>query len=400
MFRQLPPTASPLIASDLARGLAGGSLRDGATGRFSRSLAETLGVPACHLASSGRTALYLLLRALAHEPSLAGRREIVLPAYTCPAVAKVALDVGLRPRLVDVSPATLGFDLDRLTDAIGRQTLVVMHVHPFGLPQPVDLVLDLAHQAGAVVIEDAAQSMGARSAGRPVGVRGDFGLYSLGPGKPMSLGGGGVLSVNGSRYGAIVAEAWKTLPDVGAVGSALAEARLAAFALAFHPRGWWLITRTGLNSVGDREESWRYRLMGLAPSQAAVGLALLPKLDEANQLRRRNAERLLARLAGLDGVCLPMVDPSTEPIFLRLPVLVPDEARHNEVFRRLWAAGIGVGRMYQRPLGAIFPQIPSDGNRGAELVARSLLTLPTHHYLTAADVERIVDTFRVVVGSA
>ena len=132
----------------------------------------------------------------------------------------------------------------------------MVHVHPFGLPQPVDGVLHLARQAGAVVVEDAAQSMGARLAGRPVGVQGDFGLYSLGPGKPMSLGGGGVLSVNGSRYGEIVAEAWKALPDVGAVGSALAEARLAAFALAFHPRGWWLITRTGLNSVGDREESW------------------------------------------------------------------------------------------------------------------------------------------------
>lgn len=396
MFRQLPPTASPLIVSDLARGLAGGSQRKEALGRFSRVLAATLDVPACYLASSGRTALYLLLRALTHEPSLAGRREIVLPAYTCPAVAKVALDVGLQPRLVDVSPASLGLDVDRLAAAIGKQTLAVVHVHPFGLPQPVDAVLDLAHLAGAVVIEDAAQSMGARSAGRPVGVRGDFGLYSLGPGKPLSLGGGGVLSVNGSRYGDLVAEAWKTLPDVGGAGSALAEARLAAFALAFHPRGWWLITRTGLNSVGDREESWGYRLTGLAPAQAAVGLALLPKLDEANRQRRHNAELLLARLAGLDGVCLPMVDPTAEPIYLRLPVLVPDEARHQEIYRRLWAAGIGVGRMYQRPLSAIFPQIPSDGNPGAELVARSLLTLPTHHYLTDADVACIVDMFSVI----
>ncbi len=397
MFRQLPPTASPLIASDLARGLVGGSQRKEAIGRFSRALAATLDVPACYLASSGRTALYLLLRALAHEPSLAGRREIVLPAYTCPAVAKVALDVGLRPRLVDVSPATLGFDstgcllrsasklwlwctfipLAYLSRWMGCWTLPVRLGLWWSKTQPNPWVRDLA--------------------GRPVGVRGDFGLYSLGPGKPMSLGGGGVLSVNGSRYGEIVAEAWKTLPDVGAAGSALAEARLAAFALAFHPRGWWLITRTGLNSVGDREESWGYRLTGLAPSQAAVGLALLPKLDEANQQRRRNAERLMARLAGLDGVCLPMVDPTAEPIYLRLPVLVPDEARHKEIYRRLWAAGIGVGRMYQRPLSAIFPQIPSDGNPGAELVARSLLTLPTHHYLTDADVERIVDTFSVVV---
>ena len=73
---------------------------------------------------------------------------------------------------------------------------------------------------------------------------------------------------------------------------------------------------------------------------------------------------------------LPVVDPSTEPIYLRLPVLVPDEARHKEIYRRLWAAAIGVGRMYQRPLKSIFPQIPSDGNPGAELVARCLSHCP------------------------
>ena len=189
----------------------------------------------------------------------------MLPAYTCPAVAKVALDVGLRPRLVDISPATLGFDLDRLSAAIGRQTLAVVHVHPFGLPQPIEPVLDLARRAGAVVIEDAAQSMGARLAGRPVGAHGDFGLYSLGPGKPLSLGGGGVLSVNESRFAGVVSDAWKMLPDVGVPGSVSAEVRLALLALAFHPRGWWLITRAGLNRVGDREESWGYRLRDWPP---------------------------------------------------------------------------------------------------------------------------------------
>ena len=110
--------------------------------------------PACRIRLRPvSTALFLLLRALVEDPDLADRREVVLLAYTCPAVAKVALDVGLRPRLVDISPATLGFDLDRLSEAIGRQTLAVMHVHPFGLPLSIEPVLDLARQAGAVVIE-------------------------------------------------------------------------------------------------------------------------------------------------------------------------------------------------------------------------------------------------------
>lgn len=394
MLRHLPPTASPLAFSDWTRGL--GFLADSPRSaevleRFRADLARYLGVPVCQTATSGRAALALLLQALAREPGLAGRQEVVLPAYTCPAVAKVALDLGLRPRLVDISPATLGFDLEHLASGLGQQTLAVVHVHPFGIPQPIEEILELARQSGAVLIEDAAQSLGARLAGRPVGVAGDFGLFSLGPGKPLSLGGGGVLSVNSSRFSDIVSQAWRKLPDAGAAGSAVAETRLALLALAFHPRGWRLITQAGLNRVGDREESWGYRLAGLASSQAAVGLALLPKLDEANRQRRRNAEHLLARLAGLDGVSLPAVDGSAEPIYLRLPVLVQDGARREAVFQRLWAAGIGVGRMYRRSLAAIFPEIAIGAYPGAELVARSLLTLPTHHFVTEADRDCIVE---------
>ena len=82
----------------------------------------------------------------------------------------------------------------------------------------------------------------------------------------------------------------------------MAEVRLALIGAGGSPPRL-VADHTGrLNRVGDREESWGYRLTGLAPSQAAVGLALLPRLDEVNRQRRRNAERLMARLAGLDGV--------------------------------------------------------------------------------------------------
>ena len=67
--------------------------------------------------------------------------------------------------------------------------------------------------------------------------------------------------------------------------------------------------------------------------------------------------------------------------------------RREAIFKRLWAAGIGVGRMYQRTLAAIFPQIVAGGYPGAELVACALLTLPTHHYLTGVDVDRIEHVF-------
>ncbi|MCI0398674.1 MAG: DegT/DnrJ/EryC1/StrS family aminotransferase [Chloroflexi bacterium] len=387
MFRHLPPAATPFTLADLRTGLRPPGQ---VSTRFREALATYLGGRTCYLASSGRTALYLLLQALS---STSGRCEVILPAYTCPALARVALDLGLRPRLVDVSPETLGFVEEGLAGQITEQTLAIIHVHPFGLPQPLEPVLSLARQAGAVIIEDAAQAMGARLDGQPAGTQGEFSLFSLGPGKPLSTGGGGVLTVNDDACAPLVAQAWATLSAPSPAASAASLLRLALLALAFHPRPWWLSTRLGLHRLGDHQASWGYRLCGLSAAQAAVGLALLLRLEAINKRRRENARQLLAGLRELPFVHLPQPAVASEPIYLRLPLLVDSQERRERLFQRLWAAGIGVGRMYRHSLAHLFPQLAAGPYPGAEQVAGRLLTLPTHHYLTAADVERITGIF-------
>lgn len=388
MLRHLPPTAAPVSPSDLLQGLgAGVSALDG----LRNHLTAYLRVPACYLASSGRTALYLLLKGLsAHAP---GRGEVLLPAYTCPSLARVILDLGLSPRLVDISGLTLEYQRDQLEAALGRQTLAVIHVHPFGLPQPVAPVVQMAHTVGAVVIEDAAQSMGARLNGVAAGSGGDFGLYSLGPGKPLSAGGGGVLSVNNERYLGLVDDWWRELPVPTGAGSAAALVRLATLSMAFQPRGWWLATRTGLHRAGDREESWGYVLRGLAPSQAAVATVLLDRLDSVNAQRRNRATRLLDGLRGLPWIHVPPPPLEADPIYLRFPVIIPREDLRAAAFELLWSRGIGVGRLYRHTLARIFPQLDGGSYPGAEAVAAGLLTLPTHHYVTDQDLAVIIGIF-------
>jgi dTDP-4-amino-4,6-dideoxygalactose transaminase len=89
-------------------------------------------------------------------------------------------------------------------------------------------------------------------------------------------------------------------------------------------------------------------------------------------------------------VQIPLPAASAEPIYLRLPLLVSGAEQREQLFRRLWAAGIGAGRMYGQPLSEIFPRLATESYPGAEYVARHLLTLPTHHYLSDADVDEIV----------
>ena len=387
MLRQLPPTAVPLTWADLRLGL---NPPANAQAEFGAVLAQHLGVPTCHLASSGRTALYVLLQTLSGAADHPARKEVLLPAYTCPALVKVALDLELQPRLVDISPRTLAIREDHLVACLGEQTLAVICVHPFGIPHVIEDILALAHANGAVVIEDACQAMGARLAGQPVGTQGDFGLFSLGPGKPLSTGGGGVLAINNSHYTRLVEQSWAALAQPSTLAAWWTQIRMALFGLAFHPTGWWLATRVGLHRVGNYETSWGYTLSKLSAAQAAVGLALFGSLDEINGQRIAHARRLSSGLQELDSIQIPLPAASAEPIYLRLPLIISGAEQRERLFRRLWAAGISAGRMYGQPLSDFFPQLAAERYPGAEYVARHLLTLPTHHYLSTADVDKIV----------
>lgn len=383
--RHLPPTATPLRLAEWRGGLRPGA---DAVDRFRDALAAYLGVPFCQVASSGRTALYLLLTTVRELPAFQGRSEVVLPAYTCPAVAKVALDAGLQPRLVDIDVETHTYRKEELAASVNPATLAVVCVHPYGLPLPVEDALAAAHGVGALVIEDAAQALGARFDHRPVGTRGDFGLFSLGPGKPLSTGGGGIVCASDPLFGAALERAWQSLAVPGSVQTGWAWARLGLFSLAFHPTGWWLAAKAGAHKLGDSEASWGYALTQLTAGQAAVGLRLLPALDAINAARRARGAAWRERLQGLPGLSLPRAQGAGEwAIDLRLPLIVAS-GRADDLHARLAAAGIGAGRMYRRTLDEFFPQLAGGAYPGATQVARGLLTLPTNHYVTEADIQR------------
>ncbi len=400
--RHVPPTATPLSFTEWKRG---GNAPAAAVATFSKELGAYLAVPHLFFASSGRTALRLLLDTLARQARWGGRREVILPGYTCPALAKVVLDAGLTPRLVDIDPLTFTYPPAALSAAVSDDTLVVMVVHPFGIPVAMGPALAAARSVGALVIEDAAQALGARVDGQHVGTRGHVGLYSLGPGKPLALGGGGVVVTSDDRLAAALAEEWAGLATPSVVTSVWAWMRLGLFSLAFQPPLWWLALRLGAQKVGGNEASWGYFLRAFTPSQAAVGLELLPRLDAINQQRRDHARQLLAGLADLTSLTTPGIgsnrtmENTKQPIYLRLPILTSTPAQADTIFATLKDAGIGVGRMYGRTLAEFFPQIAGPPLAGSERVARTLLTLPTNHHLHPQEIARIPELMRTALTS-
>ncbi len=173
--------------------------------------------------------------------------------------------------------------------------------------------------------------MGARLNGRYAGTRGHYGLFSLGPGKPLSAGGGGIVCVGDLGDVALVEKGWQQLPDTGRLADYVALARLAAFQGAFQPLGWWMAMRAGAQKAGDDEANWGFSLSGLTAAQAGIADRQLKHLDAYNLARRANAHQMIDGLTGLPGITLP--GPHQAGIdfdgafFLRLPLLFDDPQR-------------------------------------------------------------------------
>src|SRR6185436_10624580 len=181
MPHEVPPTAGlQLRWSDFI-----GSASEPDLGQ---ALAAFLGVESVGLASSGTASLIVALETLKRRSH---RRNVVIPAYTCPLVPLALAYVGLTVKLCDLSPDRFDFDPGALAAACDGDTLAVVPTHLGGMVANLEPVLEIAERAGAFVVEDAAQALGATWRGQPAGTLGDIGIFSLSRGKGLTVYEGG-----------------------------------------------------------------------------------------------------------------------------------------------------------------------------------------------------------------
>jgi dTDP-4-amino-4,6-dideoxygalactose transaminase len=115
--------------------------------------------------------------------------EVITTPFSFIATGGSIAYVGAKPVFVDIDPVTYNINLALLEAAITPRTRAIMPVHLFGLPADMDPILAIARAHNLVIIEDAAQAIGSRYAGRFTGTFGDYGCFSFFPSK--NLGGAG-----------------------------------------------------------------------------------------------------------------------------------------------------------------------------------------------------------------
>lgn len=391
-MRYLPPAYSPVSAGSLAGSLRGLAL--GGPAGVDEWLARRWDVDAALLLDSGTSALRLAIQSLATETS--PRVRVALPAYGCYDLATAALGADAVVSFYDLDTTTLGPDWSSLSAVLALGVDAVVLVHQYGIPVDLDRARALADAHDALVIEDAAQGAGAWWRHRRLGSWGDLGVLSFGRGKGMTAGGGGALLANGTRGRQLLEQA-RARVAAGGRGTG-SFARLAAQALLSHPMLYGVPARMPWLALGDTpfHEPWTPRAIDAAQAGVLESAATLADIEAGP--RRTQAIRLAAALKNSRNVA-PIVPPAgdgTLPGWLRYPVVLEAAARTRageSSFRQL-----GIMPGYPR----ILPELPqlsagsgaSGSWPGATLLAARLITLPTHRWVAATDMDAAVALLR------
>jgi len=389
-FRLVPPAGAPVPARTVLPSILAGA--GGAAGL----VAEQLGVRQPFFVSSGRAALTLVLQAMREHSH---RSEVIIPAYTCFSVASAVARAGLSIRLCDVAPGTLDLDRDALARLDLDRALCIVPSGLYGLPSDLVWLVSRAGSAGAFVVDDAAQCLGATLDGRQCGTFGDAGFFSLGRGKGITTMGGGILVTSREDLARSIQRQLATLrrPSLGEVGVAVGTSLL--YSGLLRPSLYWLVDRLPFLELGASHFDPDFPMSRLSTYQEALVEQVLPLVDAYNKARRDNADHLRAGLEGVDGIELPRPVAGASPVYLRFPILTRGDAHRSLLRQRLRDAGISASTSYPTPIG----DIPGIGRYlasgqmecpAASAIATRILTLPTHPWVTTQDIERMVAVVR------
>ena len=307
--------------------------------------------------ASGSDALLLALMAYDLGPG----DEVLLPSYTFFATASAVWRTGAKPVFVDLEPTTFNIDPAKLESLITPATKAILPVHLYGQCAEMDEINRIAKKHNLVVIEDAAQAIGAEYRGRRAGSLGDIGCISFYPTKNLGgFGDGGALTTNSPQ----VAEKLKLLRAHG-----------------MQPRYYHQLV--GINSRLDTV-------------QAAVLNVKLPHLDDWSEQRATNAKRYttLFTAAGLDRVLgLPSVAPHRRHVWNQYIVRVPDGNR-DALREHLTKHKIGTEIYYPVPLHlqACFKSLGCEAGSfpESERAAVETIALPIFPELTAPEQQTVV----------
>jgi len=274
-----------------------------------------------------------------------------------------------------------------------EKTLAVIPVHMFGFPCTMDEVNKYCKDKGIFVIEDACQAPGAFLNGKRIGTIGDAGIFSLCKGKNISTFHGGLVTTDNDELAFKVRAIKQILPPRSFTYRMSMPFILTAFSFAMRPWFYGLFYKA-ISGFKSTEVHTRFHPTVYNSFMAGVAESQLSVLDEWNSLRRKIGREIRKGIEK-SGLLMPLEIESSEPVYNHLPVVFESEEILEKVQKKLWENGIDTGRMYQKPINHIYPELEyvntPEPFPAAAYIAPRLLTIPTHPYISKEDIGKIIN---------
>jgi len=386
------PAGTPVTLGDIARGALGAPAA--ASAAVAATLRRVSGLEHAWPISSGRAAMTVILQAMRAARGDPSFNEVIVPAYTCYSVPAAIERAGLKPRLCDIDPATLGMKPEALDRCDFSRTLAVISANLYGLPNALGEIETICRRRNVFLLDDAAQALGAKLNARAAGSFGDAGLYSFDKGKIISTIQGGAVVCRQSDLTAHLETELAKLPRGTILESSGNLLKLAVYSIFLRPDLYGVIRRLPFTGLGHTRYETRYPVTALTRWQAGVAARLLERLLELNGRRRMLAGAYQAALAGVPGIEIVQSLPGAEPAFARYPFRVREPETRDRVLAALDRAGIGATASYPRSLAdvpEVIARVPAADRScpGARRIASTIVTLPTHAYCPPDIADRV-----------
>jgi perosamine synthetase len=331
---------------------------------FEAAAAKCAGVGFAAAVNSGTSGLHLALEALGVGPG----DEVITTPFSFVASTHAILHAGATPVFVEIEPASLNLDPDRIQAALTPHTRALMPVHVFGRPADMEAIGRIAADRELVVIEDACEAIGAEAFGQRAGGLGDIGVFAFYPNKQVTTGEGGV----------VLSDRRDLIDRVRALRN---QGR----------------TEDGWHEHGAL--GWNYRLSELA---AALGVVQLSRLEEILARREAVARAYGERLRDEPRLQIPLPDAAgtrtswfVYSVRLRAPL---GRTERDRVATGLAERGIGCARYFapihlQPAYRKRFGFAPGDFPV-CEAAADRCLALPFFNAMTAGEIDRVCEALR------
>ncbi len=360
---------------------------------------------------SGTAALARAIEAL----RLAAGERILCPAYNCGHELEPFLRADLELVFYRVDEH-LCVDLGDLRTRLDGGVRAVLVTHYFGFAQPIEEIRELCDQYGVLLIEDCAHAFLSDRGGRPLGSLGDVAVFSVRKSLPLPDGGllrraapevatrddaaGSVGAVASQKQGAesltapplaatlgktldlwqkhmmLPGSRWRLVWTRAALGLALPLLLLRRLLSRFR-------VPSAVAWYDPDDEDYAFDVRILSWGMSAVSSRLLERMDYAEVRRRRRANymRLAEQLRVLpDALIFEQLPPGTCPLVLPLRL-----ARRDAVALRLYERGVTVGVWWDE----FHHAVPWRVHPEAVALKASMLALPVHQDLEAADIDRM-----------